>query len=175
MENEAGNNRVAVVLSVIAVVLMCVFIFYMSNRPADESDEMSYGVVYQIVGFVVPGYDQMTYDEQLYWQKQLNYPVRKTAHFMEYAMLGALVLNMLLQIEKARGRRHWAGSRNALFKLGASAWALSTAYACTDEIHQLFVSGRTGKITDVLIDSSGVLLGVLIVVVIVIIVQRRMS
>ena len=28
-------------------------------------------------------------------------------------------------------------------------------YACTDEIHQLFVPGRAGKFTDVLIDTTG--------------------
>lgn len=28
-------------------------------------------------------------------------------------------------------------------------------YACTDEIHQLFVPGRAGRFTDVLIDTTG--------------------
>ena len=28
-------------------------------------------------------------------------------------------------------------------------------YACTDEIHPLFVPGRAGKFTDVLIDTTG--------------------
>ena len=141
---------------------MCVFIFYMSAKPADESDELSYGVVYQIIGFVVPGYDQMPYDDQLYWQKTLNYPVRKTAHFLEYALLGALMFNMLFQITRACNRMFGPDTRNGLLKIGAGAWALSTIYACTDEVHQLFVLGRTGKITDVLIDSCGVLLGVLV-------------
>ena len=40
---------------------------------------------------------------------------------------------------------------------------LATAlYAASDEIHQLFVPGRAGRFTDVLIDSAGAILGVLV-------------
>ena len=38
---------------------------------------------------------------------------------------------------------------------------LSFAYAYTDEIHQLFVPGRTGLLRDVYIDLLGILLAVL--------------
>ena len=37
---------------------------------------------------------------------------------------------------------------------------LAFVWAVSDEIHQLFVSGRQGKITDVLIDLLGILLAV---------------
>ena len=51
-----------------------------------------------------------------------------------------------------------AGSRG--FQLFA-AWGWATIYACTDEIHQLFVPGRGGSIIDVLNDSMGALVSVL--------------
>lgn len=35
-------------------------------------------------------------------------------------------------------------------------------YACSDEIHQLFVSGRSGKVLDVCIDTFGSLMGIFI-------------
>lgn len=38
--------------------------------------------------------------------------------------------------------------------------------AATDEIHQLFVSGRSGRITDVLIDGCGAVAGTLIILLI---------
>jgi VanZ family protein len=44
-----------------------------------------------------------------------------------------------------------------------AAWALAVCYAATDEVHQLFVSGRSGQPTDVLIDACGVLAGVAVV------------
>ena len=36
------------------------------------------------------------------------------------------------------------------------AWIMTVVYAMTDEVHQLFVQGRAGRISDVLIDSIGV-------------------
>ena len=35
-------------------------------------------------------------------------------------------------------------------------------YACTDEIHQLFIQGRAGQLKDVLIDTIGSLTGIYI-------------
>ena len=36
---------------------------------------------------------------------------------------------------------------------------LCIIYACSDEIHQLFISGRVGSAHDVLIDSLGIITG----------------
>ena len=74
--------------------------------------------------------------------------VRKTAHLLEYALLGALV-HLLL---RSYGLRMW--------------WLtmlIGVAYAVSDEVHQAFVPGRLGVPTDVLIDAVGVGLGVLAV------------
>lgn len=39
---------------------------------------------------------------------------------------------------------------------------MGVAYAGRDEVQQLFVPGRAGKVTDVLIDSGGVIFGLLV-------------
>ena len=39
-------------------------------------------------------------------------------------------------------------------------WLIAAGYAATDEFHQLFVPGRSGQISDVLLDSAGALAGV---------------
>ena len=38
----------------------------------------------------------------------------------------------------------------------------TAAYACMDEVHQIFVPGRAGRFTDVLVDSIGIALGVVL-------------
>ena len=38
----------------------------------------------------------------------------------------------------------------------------SVLYASSDEFHQTFVAGRDGNIVDVVIDSSGALVGILL-------------
>ncbi len=68
--------------------------------------------------------------------------LRKGAHTLEYAILGALLV-------RALGRE-------------APAFLTGVAYAVTDEIHQHFVRGRHSSPVDVAIDACGVLLGVLI-------------
>ena len=72
---------------------------------------------------------------------------RKGAHMLEFALLALLLLRALSQ---DRGdARKWI----------SSAWVLATAYAASDEFHQIFVPGRNGCVTDVLIDSAGAALG----------------
>jgi VanZ family protein len=39
---------------------------------------------------------------------------------------------------------------------------VAVAYAASDEYHQTFVPGRTGRALDVVIDSVGIILGVLV-------------
>ncbi len=68
--------------------------------------------------------------------------LRKAAHFSEYFLLAALWWRAL--------RTRLAG-RTAL----VTAFAISVAYAATDEFHQTFVETRVGTPVDVLIDAAG--------------------
>lgn len=73
--------------------------------------------------------------------------IRKTAHFTEYAVLGALLSTVLFSLPGG-ARRHVP-----LVLL------LGLAVPLADETIQLFVPGRSGMLTDVLLDCSGVLFG----------------
>lgn len=180
------GNRVAVIGSALAVVAWCAFIFAMSALPADESTELSMGVVWRIIGFIVPGYDQMSAADQLYWQQALDHPVRKTAHFLEYAVLGALMLNAVVQVMAARRAEEKAPREKTILererRLPAAhvkpvfvAWALATAFAAFDEVHQLFVPGRAGMVSDVVLDSFGVLAGVFLLALVARLASRKTS
>lgn len=70
--------------------------------------------------------------------------LRKCAHVVEYGILGALLQRAL--------------RREPLSIL------IGSGYAVTDEVHQAFVSGRHGSPLDWLIDTAGVVLGVLLFV-----------
>jgi VanZ family protein len=67
---------------------------------------------------------------------------RKLVHFGEYALLCFLWWRALASVTSPR--------RAALL-----AFALASAYAVTDELHQTFVDGRHGNALDWLIDSAG--------------------
>lgn len=92
--------------------------------------------------------------EQAIDQKHTNTQqriIRKLAHFTLYVMGGILIyLFLYLLLPKWR------------CKIGI-AFGIGILYAITDEIHQYFVPGRTALVSDVIIDSMGVLCGILLI------------
>ncbi len=76
--------------------------------------------------------------------------IHKTAHIVAYAALAWFWWRALT----AQRRTTWS--------ILLTAFALTTLYGISDEIHQLFVPGRYGKIFDVLFDAGGALMMVLL-------------
>lgn len=89
---------------------------------------------------------------------------RKGAHVCEYAILFCLYLAAFNASFHAMGRnRSQTNSRTLLAPAGVSvAIVLSILYAATDEWHQSFVPGRSASVFDVLVDTSGILLGLIV-------------
>ena len=73
-------------------------------------------------------------------------PLRKLAHFTEFATLGMLLSWRFGMQNKAKGL----------------AWVCGTAAACIDETIQVFVPDRGPSVWDVLLDSCGVATGMLL-------------
>lgn len=130
-------------LAMLPSLAIAIAIFCFSNQPADQSTLMSDGVtelllkiadrlhLLQIQSVDVPAICAL-----------LSTPVRKCAHMTEYLCF-YLSLVFALRAWEFRGK-----------KLLTIALAVTFFYACTDEFHQLFVPGRAGRFTDVLIDCS---------------------
>ena len=92
----------------------------------------------------------------------LSLLVRKGAHLTEFAILGLLLLIALYFT-----REKLLSSSNIAFAIGAT-------YGVFDELHQLFIPGRSCQISDMLIDASGVLLAVMLCSAYVVL-RRRLS
>jgi VanZ family protein len=73
--------------------------------------------------------------------------VRKCAHVTEYAILAALLFRAFRQ------------NRPRLGRIFAVTFFIAAVYAALDEFHQSFVASRIGSPWDVLIDTSGVVIG----------------
>lgn len=137
--SKIKNKKLIVFLPVIIWMLI---IFLFSNQPATKSGEMSQGiteVITNIVGRVVN--PSLSIDT-------LEHFIRKSAHFLEYLMLGLLVCNALGYKRKI----NWIRIIVCV--------VICILYAASDEIHQLFVDGRSGRVLDVLIDSAGACCGI---------------
>ena len=124
------------------VIAWMVMIFVFSNQPAVVSDGNSQSII-KIFKALGLNLDSVFGD-------LANFAVRKSAHFLEYLIFSLLIYNA--------SRERYSISRSILLAVG-----LVFCYACTDEIHQLFVPGRTGRFRDVMIDTSGGATGMLIV------------
>ncbi len=132
----------------ILVASLMIFIFSMSAQPAVESSETSGNTIRAILKIIYPAFNNMNEAEQQNIVDQNQHFIRKTAHFSVYTLLGILVsLAMAQHIQ-----------RFSLISYG-----IGTLYAVSDEIHQLFVSGRSCQPSDILLDSAGVALGCLMV------------
>lgn len=127
-------------------------IFFFSHQPATDSDKTSNGVIDKIIHTVEIIRNHKFNDEQLELiSNYLIFPIRKLAHFTLYFILGILFYNVinLYNIDNK--------------KILIISILFCIIYACSDEIHQLFVSGRSGELRDVLIDSCGSVLGIIII------------
>lgn len=84
--------------------------------------------------------------------RTIHLALRKTAHLVEYCLLGALIWRAL--------GATWENLTR--FQLSAFAVLISAAYAFSDEFHQMFVHGRGPSVVDWMIDTIGATVGVLL-------------
>ncbi|ACQ54256.1 VanZ family protein [Clostridium botulinum] len=116
-----------------------VIIFTFSNQPGESSNKNNFFVADVLTKGKIDLFKHIDYNF-------LNFLIRKAAHITEY-----FILFMLL---------YYAFKKTFYKNLKIKAAIITILYACTDELHQLFIPGREGKIRDVLIDSIGVFIGV---------------
>lgn len=113
----------------ITTIAYAAYIFYLSSKESLEGS-----------GVEVTGFD-------------------KANHFMEYSILGFLLmfslyltpysLSLLNRIIQKKRRQD-----------AFIAWTLGSLYGVSDEVHQRFVSGRTFDILDMTADSLGIFTGI---------------
>lgn len=133
-------------------VFIAMSIFGFSSQNAEESSGLSTKAAIAIIRFADNSHIVEVNDKnEAEFIENLQYPIRKCAHMSEY-MIFTLSVMFALSV--------W-GVRNKLLYI--ETFAVSVVFASTDEFHQLFVPGRSGMVSDVLIDSTGAAIGLLIV------------
>ena len=124
-------------------------IFSLSSQNAAVSSGTSGNVIRLIIGIFRPGFDNLPEAEQTEIVASLQFLARKSAHFSIYMILGVLSFLTFISYEKL------------LFAMRLTlSCGICLLYAASDEIHQLFVPGRSCELRDVMIDFSGAALGI---------------
>ena len=133
------------IIKLILIILCMILIFNFSSDNADTSTKKSDSVIVRTCEVLVGR--KLTNKEKKKYIEKFVFIVRKGAHFSIYLILGLLIMSYFKEI--------YLVSNKGLF----IAVIICFLYACSDEIHQLFVPGRSGEIRDVLIDTTGGLVG----------------
>lgn len=112
-------------------------IFCLSHQSSVESAEVSTGLLEKILELFGNIIDHNT--------------LRKTAHAFEYFMLCILTFNAL-----------WHTVTKHKVKTSTISLTTCLVYAISDEIHQIFIPGRAGRVFDVCVDMTGAVLGLIV-------------
>lgn len=145
----------------VLIVIWMLFIFSMSSQNGEVSSNTS-GSTIKVVLSIVPKFNEQPKEVQENIVESLQFIGRKSAHFIGYMILGILSMLLFLQIKHINKKPQFA-------------LLLCAIYAISDEIHQLFVPGRAGQVRDVLIDSSGSLVGIAIVLIFIKLLEMKRS
>ncbi len=135
-----------VILSWSAVIFWMILIFAFSAQPAVESEKVSMSatsIIFRIIEFITGINADLT--------STVDHIVRKSAHAFVFFVLAMLVVNALFK----------TGVKG--FRVFIFAFIITLSYACTDEIHQMFVPGRACRLSDVGIDSLGAVFGLCLI------------
>lgn len=138
------------VISCVTTVMIMALIFFFSSQNSEESSAVSKSFTVLIVEKVVAVFteDSVTIDSIV---NAIHNLIRKMAHFTIYTSLGISSFTMI-----------YSNLKKTKLKTIIYTVVFCCAYAVTDEIHQLFIAGRSGNIKDVFIDTSGAFFGALI-------------
>lgn len=140
------------------VISVMLLIFTFSSQPSVSSSQLSDHFI-TIYEKVVP---KLTFLPSAMRKELCSRPghyVRKLAHVMIYAALGAVTLLAIWQVTARRGL------------CPIIALLVCNTYALTDECHQYYVAGRGAQLSDVVIDSMGALMGIVTIEILSIIIK----
>lgn len=137
------------IISLLFAIGWLLIIFYFSNMDTNESNNKSKETINRVVETTqIKTKDNFTTEKQEQLVETLNKPLRKVMHLIMYFILAILLISTLTL-------------SNIKHKYLITI-IICIIYALTDEYHQTFISGRTGQLTDVIIDTLGSLLYIII-------------
>lgn len=145
-------NIIRIVLSIL-ILITFITIFRFSSQDGQTSSSLSKEVTENVTKRI----NKIQNLEEAQKKNVLNRIekiIRKIAHFSLYTIVGILLMSLACTYEFTELKR------------GGISFLIGLMYACSDELHQFFISERSAQITDVMIDSMGVLFGILLVMLI---------
>ena len=146
------TNIIRIILIILLLMTFSI-IFGFSSQDGEESKGLSRKIT-ELITQNNEKIQSLSSQEKEEVLDRIEAVIRKIAHFSIYTIIRILLMALMCMfniVDKTR--------------VGITL-VLGIIYAATDEFHQVFVQGRTALITDVVIDTMGVILGILLVLLI---------
>lgn len=137
------------IIFLILIIINSLIIFGFSSQNGEESSNLSKMIITKIANIL-----NVKEENKTIFLDLGEKVIRKLAHFSIYTLLGIWSISFLYTF-------------NIKLKyqvIITSIWGF--LYALTDEFHQMFSNGRHASIDDVIIDTLGVIFGLLLVLLI---------
>ena len=135
------------IISWLLVIIWMGVIFYLSNMNNTESNTKSKNTINTILEKTNK---YSTKQERIEVTSKINSPLRKSAHATVYFILAILIYHALVI----------SNSKFPLKKIIIITISLCILYSISDEYHQTKVKGRSGELRDIIIDTTGAILGI---------------
>lgn len=138
--------------AILMLLLLSTFfiIFGFSSQDGEKSGNISKKITEEIITRI-PQIQEKEQNEREAITLRIEKVIRKIAHFSIYTAVGLLLMALISTFEMKEKNR-------IIMSL-----IIGIIYASSDEIHQSFVPERSPMITDVMIDTMGVMLGILLI------------
>ena len=147
------NIKINILRAILVILLVGIFyiIFGFSNQNGEQSGSISRKITVNITKNIksIQELEETKKEEML---GKIEHIIRKLAHFSLYTIVGILTMSLMSTYNIKKSNRI------------CLSFAIGLLYAVSDEIHQSFIPGRGPAVGDVLIDSCGVIAGIVIVI-----------
>ena len=143
-------NILRAILIVLLITQMWI-IFGFSGQNGDESGSISRKITEEVTKNI-SSIQNLEKEEKEKVLRKIEHIIRKFAHFSLYTIIGFLLMS-LMSTYKIKQKNRIAIST-----------VIGLLYAISDETHQAFIPGRGPLVSDVVIDFSGVMVGMLIAI-----------
>lgn len=143
------KNKCKIIYLVLVLIWM-IAVFMFSSQNGEESQNTS-GKITELIVRILTHPEKITESERLELIENTDYYIRKFAHYSIYTLGGILIYNFI-------NTYNISSKKVILISI-----LIGVIYAISDESHQYFTAGRSAKILDVLIDSFGIITGIIII------------
>lgn len=152
-KNTKGIMLFRIILLLLIIVNLS-FIWVNSSKVSSDSDKTSKSIAQSVAKKAIKDFDTLPKEKQESHIAKLNEKIRSSAHFAEFIPLGILWWFFFFWLFEHKDKRWYLPLVSLVLSLG-----LSAICALSDEVHQIFVEGRSFELKDIATDTLGALFG----------------